>query len=350
MLEKIIIIGFSLLLVTSCSGAFSAETQDVLPTQIIGSETAPLADELPLKTATQNIFLETETPEPTHTPTIDPEPPFTFAITSDMTSRVGPGKFDDPVYFRGACEAIANSGSTAFMVSVGDVFPPADTQWTVDQTLGEDYPWYPVVGNHDVYPEPMEWLRNYDIEQNGIQPPNIVNTGPPDCEETTYSFDHSNAHFVILNVYCDTHNDVRTDGAIVDALYNWLEADLAQTEKDHIFVFGHEPAFPQPDEENGLVRHLGESLDKYPVTRDRFWNLLQERGVVAYITGYTHAYSIVKIDGVWQVDAAHAMGNREQSALSTFILIHVDGEVVSYETYRAGRDEGYTLRYSGLLD
>jgi len=350
MLKKISLIIFSLLLVTGCTDTLFAESQDAFPTQNIASETAPPVDEQLLKTATMHIPIETVTPVPTFTPTIDPEPPFTFAITSDMTSRVGPGMFDDSVYFRGACEAIAMSGPTAFMVSVGDVFPPADTQWTVDQTLGEDYPWYPLVGNHDVYPEPMAWLRNYDIEQNGRQPPNIVNTGPPDCEETTYSFDYSNAHFVILNVYCDTHNDVRTDGAIVDALYNWLEADLAQTDKDHIFVFGHEPAFPQPDEDNGLVRHLGESLDKYPITRNRFWSLLKERGVAAYITGHTHAYSIVKIGGVWQVDAAHAMGNREQSALSTFILIHVDGDIVTYETFRAGRDEGYTMRYSGLLD
>ena len=86
-----------------------------------------------------------------------------------------------------------------------------------------------------------------------------------------------------------------------------------------------------------------------PLTRDRFWNLLAEESVVVYITGHTHSYSLIPIDGVWQLDVGHSMGARTQSTPSTFIMIHINGSQVSYETYRAGVDEIYTLRHSGYL-
>jgi len=266
-----------------------------------------------------------------------------------MTGHAGPGEFDTPRYFRGACEAIAALDNSHFMISVGDVSPLADTKWTIEQYLGPDYLWYPMVGNHDLWPDLMEPLRNYNYDPNGNTPPNIINSGPPDCEETTFSFDYGRAHFVILNVYCDTESDTRTDGAIVDALYYWLEADLDATDREHIFVFGHEPAFPQRDVDNYILRHDGDSLDQYPITRDRFWSLLGDMGVTAYITSHTHAFSAVNIDGVWQLDSGHAMGARTQAMLSTFMMIHIDGSAVTYEAYRADNDGVYTLRYSGVL-
>ena len=53
------------------------------------------------------------------------------------------------------------------------------------------------------------------------------------CEETTYSFDYDNAHFVVLNVYCDENSDIDTsaDGEISDHLYDWLVLDLEATTK-----------------------------------------------------------------------------------------------------------------------
>ena len=233
------------------------------------------------------------------------------------------------------------------MVSVGDLVPLEDTFWTIEKYLGDNYLWYPVVGNHDLWESDMQWLRSYDYDPNGDAPPNIVNRGPQGCLETTYSFDYGNSHFVVLNIYCDTNR--QTDGAIVDALYDWLVADLNATDKQHIFVFGHEPAFPQEDFDIGLVRHLGDSLDKYPVTRDRFWSLLRDRGVAAYVNGHTHSFSAVEIDGVCQVDVGHAMGARTQAAQSTFVVFHVEGNTVRYEAYRADSDGIYSIRYSGIL-
>jgi len=274
---------------------------------------------------------------------------FTFVVTADMRKYSGPGQYDTQQYFRGACETIATLGGGAFMVSPGDVDPPASVEWTIKQYIGQDYTWYPVVGNHEAEtPADMEWLRAYGA--GGSVSSNAVNVGPPGCGETTYSFDYGNSHFVVLNEYCDGISDTGTDGDVVDALYNWLAADLSATDKAHTFIFGHEPAYPQPDADNGRLRHLGDSLDAHPANRDRFWALLKNEGVVAYICGHTHDYSAVSIGGVWQLDAGHARGVRDTGARSTFILIHVDGGVVTFEAYRDDANGGtYTLAHSGVL-
>ena len=266
--------------------------------------------------------------------------PFTFAVTADIRYFAGPD-YDSSDYFRGVVEAIAGLGGSALMVSPGDIDPPGGVLWTITRTLGVTYPWYPVVGNHELPSsghEPyrganMEWLNSYDYGP--------VNPGPTGCPTTTYSFDYENAHFVVLNEYCDSSGEDDTDGDVSDHLYDWLVNDLRNTDKTHVFVFGHEPAYPQPDADNGRVRHVGDSLDKYPARRDRFWDRLQDDHVVAYFCGHTHNYSAVNIDGVWQVDAGHARGAGDTGAPSTFVIVHVDGGTVTFDAYRDEHDGTY---------
>jgi hypothetical protein len=276
---------------------------------------------------------------------------FTFVVTADMREYSGSGQYDIPQHFRGVSEAINALGSGVFMVSPGDIDPPADVEWTLRQYIGPNYIWYPVAGNHETEtPADMEWLRSYEYDPNGPSPPNIVNVGPPGCQETTYSLDYGNSHFVVLNEYYDGTSDTGTDGDVVDALYNWLVDDLNATDQTHVFVFGHEPAYPQPDADNGRERHLSDSLNQHEANRDRFWNLLMDKGVVAYICGHTHNYSAVQIDGVWQLDAGHSRGMGDTGARSTFILIHVSGGVVTFETYRDDASGGpYALAHRGPL-
>ncbi|MCD6345516.1 MAG: metallophosphoesterase [Anaerolineae bacterium] len=267
---------------------------------------------------------------------------FTFAIAADMRSFAGPGIYDTSQYFRGACETLAALGKGDFMVSPGDLDPPSGALWTITKTLGSTYTWYPVVGNHDLPGANLEWLNAYDY--------GVVNPGPSGCPTTTYSFDHENAHFVMLNVYCDSAGDHATTGDVPDHLYNWLADDLNSTTKSVIFVFGHEPAYPQPDADNGRERHFGDSLDQYPAHRDRFWELLHDHGAVAYICGHTHNYSLVQMDDVWQLDAGHARGKGDAGARSTFVVIHVNGGRVTFATYRDDANDGtYIQRYGGVL-
>ena len=274
---------------------------------------------------------------------------FRFILSADMRKYSGPD-YDESVYFRGACEKIAEIGAGDFMIIPGDYDPPPDVQYTIDKYLGDSYLWYPAVGNHEAEtPSDMEWTRNYNAGGDSL--PYIVNIGPAGCEETTYSFDYENAHFVVINEYFDGTSDVGTDGDVVDALYNWLEADLAATTKEHVFVIGHEPAYPQPDADNGRLRHVGDSLDKYAARRDRFWALLKQYNVLAYVCGHTHNYSTYFYDNVWQIDVGHARGIGDTGAKSTFVVVDVSDDKVVYRTFRDNYDGGpYELTHDGYLN
>ena len=258
-----------------------------------------------------------------------------------MSYYGSPEYIDYPNFFAALLAYVKQFGPGDFMVSTGDVIYAQDTSWAIDQVLGEDYLWYPLPGNHDFGIDDYRFLENYDYDPNGSAPPNIVNWGPASCPRTTYSFDYQNAHFVALNVYCNEESPWGIDGSISDTLYHWLEADLSGTNQEHIFVFGHEPAFPQPDALTGTERHLEDSLNQYPEARDRFWRLLQAHNVVAYIHGHTHSYSAVKIEGVWELDAGHAMGVRAAPTRGTFLIISVQGGGVRLKTYRGEEGPGF---------
>ncbi len=277
--------------------------------------------------------------------------PFSFAVTADMRNYAGPDTYDTTQFYRGACEAISALGAGAFMISPGDIDPPVNVKWTIEQYIGSLYPWYPVVGNHESEtPEDMDWLRLYN--PGGTALPGIVNPGPVNAVETCYSFDHENVHFAVINEYYDGVSDTGTDGDVTDALYDWLAADLAATTRELIFVIGHEPAYVQRDQDCGALRHSGDSLDQWDhiENRDRFWALLQEYNVVAYLTGHTHCYSAEQLYGIWQIDAGHSRGLGDSVARSTFVMIHVNGPMVTYETYRDdGHGGPYGMADSGYL-
>ncbi len=209
------------------------------------------------------------------------------------------------------------------MISPGDIDPPAGVRWTIDQVLGSDYRWYPLPGNHETEtPEDMAWLRAYNY--------GAVNPGPAACPETTYSFDYSNAHFVLLNEYCDSGGDTATGGDIPDYLYNWLAADLAATTKPHIFVAGHEPITAVADMDNGRLRHTEDNLGIHPENASRFL-LLLDRYDAIYLCGHTHDASVIPVGGIWQIDVGHARGLGDTGARSTYVRITVYQDSVHYD-------------------
>ena len=285
-------------------------------------------------------------PQPTPTPSPIPtvEPAFSFVVTSDMSHYSAREYMDYPNFFAALLRTVAEVGPGDFMVSTGDVIPAEETAWTVDQVLGEDYPWFPLPGNHDFGRPEINFFESYQFPDREKAGPAIVHWGPEPCQRTTYSFDYRNAHFVALNVYCNADAPWGIDGSVTDPVYDWLAADLAHTEKTHIFVFGHEPAFPHTDVETGQANHIGDSLDQYPEARDRFWSLLQAHQAVAYIHGHTHTYSAVQVGGVWELDAGQAMGVRAAPSPGTFLVITVQGEKIMLETYRCEEGPGFAYR------
>ncbi len=160
----------------------------------------------------------------------------------------------------------------------------------------------------------------------------------PDYAETVYSFNRGNCHFISINtnywftgvMYDGTTVRFPSDqegtalalrlvggnreGYVLPYQLEWLEQDVAAAEADEnidwIFVFSHEPAFPngghlydamfwgQPGKghEGGLNDHavpLGDVIDM----RNRFWGVLAHSPkVVAFMCGDEHNYSRTLID------------------------------------------------------
>jgi hypothetical protein len=260
-----------------------------------------------------------------------------FIVAADMRNFAADGEWSKN--FSGACEAVARVGPGSFMISPGDldVNPPSAVRAMIDKVLGEDYPWYPVLGNHDPEsPSSMKYLREYSMSV-----PNVANRGPAGCAATTYSFDWANSHFVVLNQYYDGVTDWGLKGDVAPELLEWLEADLAATTKKHIFVFGHEPLVSMPDIDNGRVRHQGDSLDENPENAFAFHQVLLKYGVDAYICGHTHNTSYAKINGLWQLDAGHARGLEEDSYADQ--MYAAIGRAIE-EGRQRGEGEGNSLR------
>lgn len=182
-------------------------------------------------------------------------------------------------------------------------------------------PFYTGIGNHDaeIYDYQVVERKRIRVPKKGRDAAEEIfrremtnptngpelregSTDPTYCENV-YSFDYGNSHFVMLN------NDYKAiaplsgeseRGKIVGSQLEWLQSDLkSATERghEHIFVFIHEPAFP-----NG--GHLDDSMyyngnEAYVKPRDEFWRLLcQPRpgGVVAVFCGHEHNYSRMLVD------------------------------------------------------
>ncbi len=160
----------------------------------------------------------------------------------------------------------------------------------------------------------------------------------PDYGETVYSFNRGNCHFISVNTnywFTGVMYDATTvrypsdqegtaaalsllggnrEGYVLSHQLNWLKEDLAAAEADEsidrVFIFSHEPAFPngghlydamfwgQPGKghEGGLNDPdvpLGDVIDM----RNRFWSALAHSPkVVAFMCGDEHNYSRTLID------------------------------------------------------
>ena len=160
----------------------------------------------------------------------------------------------------------------------------------------------------------------------------------PDYDETVYSFNRGNCHFISVNtnywftgvMYDGTTVRFPSDqegtalalrlvggnreGYVLPHQLEWLEQDVAAAQADDnidwIFVFSHEPAFPNgghlydamfwgkpgKGHEGGLNDHavpLGDVIDM----RNRFWGVLAHSPkVVAFMCGDEHNYSRTLID------------------------------------------------------
>lgn len=137
---------------------------------------------------------------------------------------------------------------------------------------------------------------------NPMNGPEPERPGLPPYKGNVYSFDYGACHFTQLNsdYWYSSRPQQHTGnpfGRLLPGQLDWLEKDLKAARSAgmrHIFVFVHEPAFP-----NG--GHMQDSLweggkPEGVKTRDRFWTIVSQAGARAVFSGHEHNYSRTLID------------------------------------------------------
>jgi hypothetical protein len=277
----------------------------------------------------------------------EPSGKLSFLVAGDILGYVGPAPAGK-VYFDGACQSMVETGGGAFLISPGDIAPPGPIRGAIDQYLGSNFVWYPVLGNHELdKPANLAWLQQWAAR--GI--PHRVRPGPPGAENTMYSFDWGNSHCVVLNEYYDGRPvPVRKDD-VTEATLNWLADDLAASRKGFMWVFGHKPIESLPDMDSGRLRHGKESVSTIPEHLEAFLSLLRKYKVRAYICGHTHDCSVARIKGIWQLDSGHARGGGDTGAPSTYLRVSGEATRAWADVYRADpTGHNYRLRQTVELD
>ena len=197
-------------------------------------------------------------------------------------------------------------------------------------------PIYEVMGNHEALvdlwsggpggrhlaaarqePESAESLFGAAFVNPGNGP---ASDGPLPYAENTYSFDFGNAHFAVVNTNYNyrSHPDYaehpgasrggQREGWIDDTSISWLDGDLAAARAAgarHLFVFTHEPGFPNGGHVQDGIYWNGDP--EVLAQRAALYEVLGRHRVAAIFHGDEHNYSRTRIDRASLPELAHPL-------------------------------------------
>jgi predicted phosphodiesterase len=150
--------------------------------------------------------------------------PFNFTAVSDTHRSTKYGDIID----------VMNNYTYDFILSAGDVANSEMIAWHAFFDLIEkqatNRPYMIAMGNHeqgglDVFGRKLRYFFPYNYMESW---------------GNYYSFDYSNAHFVMLDIF---QNPLEWSGFLLEAQEAWLRADLAANKGKWIFVGIHEPIY-----------------------------------------------------------------------------------------------------------
>lgn len=200
-----------------------------------------------------------------------------------------------------------------FMVNTGDmILSPERSLWTDfwKRSRPVSVPYFLTVGNHDVNDKKSEGLYKEEVDLPG--------------NKLYYSFTVGDSIFVFLD-----SNIPGQDKKITGEQYKWFEHLLSTSRHEHKFVFVHHPLYP----EKGNGHHYGESLDKYPMERDRLEALLEKNKVNIVFVGHEHLYLRKAVDGIMHIitggGGAVLYTKDKEGGFYHFISVTVDGNKVT---------------------
>lgn len=144
--------------------------------------------------------------------------------------------------------------------------------------------YYITFGNHDV--ECGEkcidmWFEVFFNEKNDA-------SGQTGKRNLTYSFDYENTHFVLLSSVYPEKMSIDNDQL------NWLEQDLAKTDKENKIVFSHVPPVTF-FEQSALQCH---DMSCNSLQRDKLISILKRYKVDVVVSGHEHAFDHKIVDGI----------------------------------------------------
>ena len=161
----------------------------------------------------------------------------------------------------------------------------------LDQYMGDDIPFHPVIGNHEaVGPDAVEIFRDHF---------DICHVASIDPAHLAYTVAVERNLFIIMATdYYDTEEKRLKEHNLGGGVLDWLEKELAEEgpKYERIFVLGHEPAFTLMDS-----KKEAKGLDRHPRKRDRFWALLKAHQVTAYLCAHQHLFDASQQRGIWQI-------------------------------------------------
>jgi hypothetical protein len=199
--------------------------------------------------------------------------------------------------------------------------------------LGRQMPIYAGMGNHeallDVFEDDTQadkpgeksaeavFASEFVHPMNGPEP---ERPGLPPYKGTVYSFGYAGCHFVQLNsdYWYSSNPEVRPGspfGRLLPGQLDWFEKDLEQAKQAgarHIFVFVHEPAFPNGGHVSDALWEGGKPQGI--AARDRLWAAASRAGVVAVFSGHEHNYSRTLINAETPVEYGGAANPAFQKA------------------------------------
>ena len=207
---------------------------------------------------------------------------FDFLVFGDSQST------DYEVWRSTAAAAGRDTPEAAFFVNVGDLVD-------VGQDYGEWEAWFagaagliekipaaPVVGNHETYtPE----RRRFSLPVFFTSQFRLPANGPDDLRGQVYSFDYGEVHFAVLDSQEGEESQFVPD--MLEDQRQWLEKDLAATDKLWKIVFMHRPLYGnKPTGINGNLR-------------EAFAGIFAQYGVDVVFTAHDHV-----VARTWPLDSA----------------------------------------------
>ncbi len=198
-----------------------------------------------------------------------------------------------------------------FLIHAGDLEPFTEVDKLVTSYFGK--PFFPSMGNHD---KDIDRQNFYDSYYIGKKLPYLIDSTlieEEGMEALIYSFVYQNVYFIMLDQY--SHVPYRNYGEVTGRQLEWLEGQLRDNRYPYIFVIGHEPAYPQSWQNN-----YGDCLDRNPEERDRFWAILSQYQVTAYLCGHTHSYLKQYIGDVWHINLALCVETDDHNSMANFIV------------------------------